>query len=105
MSQRSASIGETRDLLESGAAFDFVVLDLALGSEDGLEVLPLIARFNPDGGGRPGLRFRRTHPEPPANASPPASALLVAGVLRKPILPTALQRTVAPGARIAVHRR
>src|SRR5476651_2175295 len=41
------SIKETRDLLESGTRFDFVVLDLSLGTEDGLEVLPLIARFNP----------------------------------------------------------
>jgi len=40
------SVGETRDQLESGAHFDFVVVDLSLGTEDGLEVLPLIARFN-----------------------------------------------------------
>src|SRR5690242_19089406 len=43
----AGSIDETRALLESGARFDFVVLDLSLGAEDGLEVLPLIARFNP----------------------------------------------------------
>ena len=43
----AASIEETRALLETGNHFDFVVLDLALGAEDGLEVLPLIARFDP----------------------------------------------------------
>jgi CheY-like chemotaxis protein len=42
----AASIAETRDLLERGGRFDFVVLDLSLGSEDGLEVLSLIASFN-----------------------------------------------------------
>ncbi len=33
-------------MLERGDRFDFVLLDLLLGSEDGLEVPPLIARFN-----------------------------------------------------------
>lgn len=87
----AASIGETRDLLESGARFDFLVLDLSLGTEDGLEVLPLIARFNPSAiivlasgfDGRVLAACQRL-------AS--SLGLLVAGVLRKPILPTALQR-------------
>ena len=43
----AASIGETRALLEAGARFDFVVLDLALGGEVGLEGLRRLARFYP----------------------------------------------------------
>jgi EAL domain-containing protein (putative c-di-GMP-specific phosphodiesterase class I) len=87
----AGSIGETRDYLERGDRFDFVVLDLSLGAEDGLEVLPLIARFNPGAvlvlasgfDGRILAASQRL-------AS--SLGLLVAGVLRKPILPTALQR-------------
>jgi len=87
----AANIGEARDLFESGAQFDFVMLDLSLGSEDGLEVLPLIARFNSTAvvvlasgfDGRILAASQRL-------AS--GLGLLVAGVLRKPILPTALQR-------------
>ncbi len=87
----AASIGETRDLLESGARFDFLVLDLSLGTEDGLEVLPLIARFNPSvivvlASGFDGRVLAASQ----RLAS--SLGLLVAGVLRKPILPTALQR-------------
>src|SRR5205085_2741581 len=87
-----------RDLLEHGAVFDFVVLDLALGNEDGLEVLPLLARRNPAAivvlaSGFDGRILA---------ASQRLAASLgvrVAGVLRKPILPTALQRMIgqAPG--------
>ena len=87
----AASIEETRALLETGNHFDFVVLDLALGAEDGLEVLPLIARFDPTAvvvlassfDGRILAASQRL-------AS--GLGLRVAGVLRKPILPTALQR-------------
>jgi EAL domain-containing protein (putative c-di-GMP-specific phosphodiesterase class I) len=87
----AASIEETRALLETGNRFDFVVLDLALGAEDGLEVLPLIARFDPAAvvvlassfDGRILAASQRL-------AS--GLGLRVAGVLRKPILPTALQR-------------
>ncbi|HEX3574838.1 MAG TPA: EAL domain-containing response regulator [Rhodopila sp.] len=87
----AATIAETLALLEAGQRFDFVVLDLSLGSEDGLEVLPLIARFNPSAvvilasgfDGRVLAASQRL-------AS--SLGLLVAGVLRKPILPTALQR-------------
>ncbi len=87
----AASIDETRALLETGNRFDFVVLDLALGAEDGLEVLPLIARFDPAAvvvlassfDGRILAASQRL-------AS--GLGLRVAGVLRKPILPTALQR-------------
>jgi EAL domain-containing protein (putative c-di-GMP-specific phosphodiesterase class I)/CheY-like chemotaxis protein len=96
----AGSIGETRDLLESGARFDFVVLDLSLGSEDGLEVLPLIAHF--DSGTilvlASGFDGRILGASQRLASS---LGLLVAGVLRKPILPTALQRLLrqAPYAR------
>jgi EAL domain-containing protein (putative c-di-GMP-specific phosphodiesterase class I) len=87
----AASIGETRTLFENGDRFDFIVLDLSLGNEDGLEVLPLIARFNSTAvivlasgfDGRILAASQRL-------AS--GLGLLVAGALRKPILPTALQR-------------
>jgi EAL domain-containing protein (putative c-di-GMP-specific phosphodiesterase class I)/CheY-like chemotaxis protein len=87
----AGSIKETLSLLESGARFDFVVLDLSLGSEDGLEVLPLLARFNPEAilvlaSGFDGRVLGASQ----RLAS--SLGLLVAGVLRKPILPTALQR-------------
>jgi EAL domain-containing protein (putative c-di-GMP-specific phosphodiesterase class I) len=67
------------------------MLDLSLGSEDGLEVLPLIARYNNNAvvvlasgfDGRILAASQRL-------AS--GLGLRVAGVLRKPILPTALQR-------------
>jgi EAL domain-containing protein (putative c-di-GMP-specific phosphodiesterase class I)/CheY-like chemotaxis protein len=87
----AATIGETRALFDRGDRFDFVVLDLSLGAEDGLEVLPLVARFNSSAvivlasgfDGRILAASQRL-------AS--GLGLLVAGVLRKPILPTALQR-------------
>jgi EAL domain-containing protein (putative c-di-GMP-specific phosphodiesterase class I)/CheY-like chemotaxis protein len=87
----AASIGDTRALFENGERFDFVLLDLSLGSDDGLEVLPLVARFNPTAvvvlasgfDGRILAASQRL-------AS--GLGLLVAGPLRKPILPTALQR-------------
>jgi EAL domain-containing protein (putative c-di-GMP-specific phosphodiesterase class I) len=88
---QAASIGETRALFENGERFDFVLLDLSLGSEDGLEVLPLVARFNATAvvvlasgfDGRILAASQRL-------AS--GLGLLVAGALRKPILPAALQR-------------
>lgn len=87
----AASIAETRALLEQGLRFEFVLLDLSLGEEDGLGVLPLLARFNPGGvvvlasgfDGRVLAASQRL-------AS--GLGLRVAGVLRKPILPAALQR-------------
>jgi EAL domain-containing protein (putative c-di-GMP-specific phosphodiesterase class I) len=98
----AASIGETRALFESGDRFEFIVLDLSLGSEDGLEVLPLVARFNSTAvvvlassfDGRILASSQRV-------AS--GLGLRVAGVLRKPILPTALQRLLrqAPPGQIA----
>ena len=98
----AADISETRDLFEKGGRFDFVMLDLSLGSEDGLEVLPLIARFNSTAvvvlasgfDGRILAASQRL-------AS--GLGLLVAGVLRKPILPTALQRLLrqAPHSRLS----
>jgi EAL domain-containing protein (putative c-di-GMP-specific phosphodiesterase class I)/CheY-like chemotaxis protein len=97
----AGSIAETRDMLEQGAHFDIVVLDLLLGSEDGLEALPLLSRFNPAAvvvlasgfDGRILAASQRL-------AS--SLGLRVAGVLRKPILPTALQRLLKqePGAQI-----
>ena len=87
----AASINETRDLLEVGARFDFIVLDLSLGAEDGLEVLPLIARFNPTAVIVLASGFNgRVLSASQRYAS--SLGLLVVGVLRKPILPTALQR-------------
>jgi EAL domain-containing protein (putative c-di-GMP-specific phosphodiesterase class I)/CheY-like chemotaxis protein len=87
----AASIAETRDLLESGERFDFVVLDLSLGNEDGLEVLSLIAGFNPAAvvvlaSGFDGRILAASE------RLAACHGLRVAGVLRKPILPTALQR-------------
>jgi EAL domain-containing protein (putative c-di-GMP-specific phosphodiesterase class I)/ActR/RegA family two-component response regulator len=97
----AASIAETRDLLEQGARFDIVVLDLLLGNEDGLEALPLLSQFNPAAvvvlasgfDGRILAASQRL-------AS--SLGLPVAGVLRKPILPTALQRLLRqePGAQV-----
>jgi EAL domain-containing protein (putative c-di-GMP-specific phosphodiesterase class I)/ActR/RegA family two-component response regulator len=96
--QGASSIAETRDLLERGAVFDFAVLDLALGNEDGLEVLPLLARCNPAAivilaSGFNG-RILAASQRLAVNLG-----VRVAGVLRKPILPTALQRIIgqAPG--------
>jgi hypothetical protein len=87
----AGTIGEARAFLEAGERFDFVLLDLLLGTEDGLEVLPLLARFNPEAivvlaSGFDGRIL---------NASQRIASglgLRVAGVLRKPILPNALQR-------------
>jgi EAL domain-containing protein (putative c-di-GMP-specific phosphodiesterase class I) len=87
----AASISECRDLLEAGERFAVIVLDLSLGSEDGLAVLPILSRLTPDAvvvlaSGFDGRIL---------NASKRLATSLglqVAGVLRKPILPTALQR-------------
>ncbi len=87
----AGSIAEVRDLLEKGDGFDFVVLDLALGAEDGLEVLPLIARYNPNAV----LVLASGFDERILTASQRLASglgLMVAGVLRKPIQPNALQR-------------
>jgi CheY-like chemotaxis protein len=92
--QGVATITETRELLERGTPFDFVVLDLALGNEDGLEALPLLARHSPAAivvlaSGFDGCIL--------AASQRLAGSLGVraAGVLRKPILPTALQRILS----------
>lgn len=87
----AASITECRDLLEKGERFAVVVLDLSLGSEDGLAALPILSRLSPDAvvvlaSGFDGRIL---------NASQRLASRLglqVAGVLRKPILPAALQR-------------
>jgi EAL domain-containing protein (putative c-di-GMP-specific phosphodiesterase class I)/CheY-like chemotaxis protein len=90
----AASIDDTRALLEQGARFDVVLLDLSLGDDDGLHALPLLSRYNPDGvvvlasgfDGRVLAASQRL-------AS--SLGLSVAGVLRKPILPAALQQVLA----------
>ncbi len=94
------SIGATRALLEAGLRFDFVLLDLSLGSEDGLEVLPLIVQYNPTAvvilsssfDGRVMAASQRVVSD---------LGLKAAGVLRKPILPTALQRLLRQAPDIA----
>lgn len=87
----TANIAETRALLKSGARFDFVILDLSLGSEDGLEVLPILHEFNPEAV----VVFASGFDGRVLASSERLAATLglpVAGVLRKPILPLALQR-------------
>jgi EAL domain-containing protein (putative c-di-GMP-specific phosphodiesterase class I)/CheY-like chemotaxis protein len=87
----AGSINETRALFEQGERFDFVVLDLSLGSEDGLEVMPLIAQFNKTAV----LVLASSFDGRILAASQRLASglgLLVAGVLRKPILPTKLQQ-------------
>ncbi len=91
MTTDAASIRETQELLEQGMRFDFVLLDLSLGAEDGLHVLPLLSRHNPEvivvlASGFDGRVLGASQ----RLAS--SLGLRVAGVLRKPILPNALQR-------------
>ena len=95
-------IAEARDLFEKNERFDYIVLDLALGAEDGLEVLPLIARFNHTAvlvlaSGFDGRILAASQ------RLAVGLGLRVAGVLRKPILPTSLQQLVCqvPHARAA----
>jgi len=90
----AASVADVRALFERGERFDFVMLDLALGGEDGLEALPLIARFNSNAVVVLASRFDgRILASSQRLAS--GLGLAVAGVLRKPILPTALQRLLS----------
>jgi EAL domain-containing protein (putative c-di-GMP-specific phosphodiesterase class I) len=89
------AIAEVRDLFEQGARFEFVVLDLLLGSEDGLAVLPLLARFNKTAvvvfvSGLDGRVLGASH----RLAS--ILGLQVAGVLRKPIVPATLIALLRP---------
>lgn len=98
----AASIAETRALLEAGARFDFVVLDLSLGTEDGLEALPLLARLNPHAV----LILASGFDGRVLGASQRLASslgLMVAGVLRKPILPTALQRLLRQTPLAVIH--
>jgi EAL domain-containing protein (putative c-di-GMP-specific phosphodiesterase class I)/CheY-like chemotaxis protein len=93
----AASITEARALFDKGERFDFILLDLALGSEDGLEVLPLIARFNSTAV----LVLASSFDGRILAASQRLASglgLPVAGVLRKPILPAALQRLLQKAA-------
>jgi len=90
----AASVADVRALFERGERFDFVMLDLALGGEDGLEALPLIARFNSNAVVVLASRFDgRILASSQRLAS--GLGLAVAGVLRKTILPTALQRLLS----------
>ena len=90
----AASVADVRALFERGERFDFVMLDLALGGEDGLEALPLIARFNSNAVVVLASRFDgRILASSQRLAS--GLGLAVAGVLRKPILPPALQRLLS----------
>jgi len=98
----AGNLGETRQVLESGDRFSCILLDLALGAEDGLEALPLIARFNPTSV----LILASSFDGRILAASQRLASglgLLVAGVLRKPILPTALQRLLNQTPRPPCH--
>lgn len=98
----TGGIAETRDLLLTGARFDYVLLDLSLGAEDGLEVLPLLAEFNPQAV----VVFASGFDGRVLAASERLAATLglpVAGVLRKPILPTALQRLLDQAPHTLAH--
>jgi EAL domain-containing protein (putative c-di-GMP-specific phosphodiesterase class I)/CheY-like chemotaxis protein len=100
----AGSIEETRELLEAGSRFDFVVLDLSLGAEDGLEVLPLLARYTPSAvivlaSGFDG-RIMAASQRVVASLG-----LQVAGFLRKPILPTALQRLLRQAPHVPARGR
>lgn len=98
----ATGIADTRTLLEAGNRFAFVLLDLSLGSEDGLEVLPLLARYTSEAvvvlaSGFDGRILNA------CERIASGLGLRVAGVLRKPILPAALLRILrsAPRARMS----
>ena len=84
-----ASVREARALLEQGARFRFVVIDLSLDGEDGLEMLHALERFD-----RRAIVVLASGFDPRILAATQrlaaALGLLVAGVLQKPILPAAL---------------
>jgi EAL domain-containing protein (putative c-di-GMP-specific phosphodiesterase class I)/CheY-like chemotaxis protein len=94
----AGTIQEARDLFEQGARFEFVVLDLSLGQEDGLEALPLLARFNRSATVLFASGFDiRVLAASQRLAS--ALGLQVAGVLKKPIMPAALIALLQPAQR------
>ena len=93
----AAGIQETRDLFEQGMQFAFIVLDLSLGHEDGLEALPLIAQFNKAAV----VIFTSGFDARVLAASQRLASGLgiqVAGVLRKPIMPAVLIDLLQPKA-------
>jgi EAL domain-containing protein (putative c-di-GMP-specific phosphodiesterase class I) len=97
------SVDEARELLEHGARFGFVVLDLSLGDDDGLRFLHALAQFN----NKAVVVFASGFDQRVLAASQRVAlslGLLVGGVLRKPILPANLlellnhtPRTSEPG--------
>lgn len=93
--QGVGTIEEARGLLEQGARFDFIVLDLALGEEDGLEALPLIAAHN---AGAVVIFASGFDIRVLAASQRLASALglQVGSVLRKPIMPAVLIELLRP---------
>lgn len=95
----AGTIKEVRTLLEEGARFDFVVLDLSLGEEDGLEALPLIALHNKAAV----IVFASGFDIRVLAASQRLASSLglqVAGVLRKPIMPAVLIGLLRPPAAV-----
>ena len=98
------SIAEARVLLEQGVRFDFIVLDLSLDEEDGLEALPLIAKFNE----RAIVLFVSGFDIRVLAASQRIAASLGlrgGGVLRKPVVPTVLIELLRPHRQqIAIFR-
>jgi EAL domain-containing protein (putative c-di-GMP-specific phosphodiesterase class I)/ActR/RegA family two-component response regulator len=101
-SKGAATIQEARDLFEQGWRFEFVVLDLSLDREDGLEALPLIARFDKAAVVVFASGFdARILAASQRLAS--ALGLQVAGVLRKPIMPAVLMDLLRPKAGV-IHQ-
>jgi EAL domain-containing protein (putative c-di-GMP-specific phosphodiesterase class I) len=89
------SIAEARVLLEQGIRFDFIVLDLSLDEEDGLEALPLIAKFNESAVVLfvSGFDIRVLAASQRIAAS---LGLRGGGVLRKPVVPNVLIELLRP---------
>ena len=93
----AACIQDARDLFEQGLRFTFIVLDLSLGREDGLEALPLIAQFNKTAV----VVFASGFDARVLTASQRLASGLgiqVGGVLRKPIMPAVLIELLQPKA-------
>lgn len=85
----AGTIEEARSLFEQGSRFDFIVLDLSLGEEDGLEALPLIAAHSKSAVVifASGFDIRVLAASQRLATS---LGLQVGGVLRKPIMPAVL---------------
>src|ERR1700761_6133952 len=84
-----SGITDARRLLEGGGRFEFVILDLLLGGEDGLEALRLLARFDKTAS----VLFVSGLDGRVLSASQRLASILglrVAGILRKPFVPAAL---------------